>query len=1125
MHSNYVSKSLLRYFVNKFVVEEGALPQEWPNVGSNPNIYDLGTEYKIYIANSNDNLYHNSSGWTDIDSFSGEQAISATSQNYDLKLDLKYFNHTNKVDVRNIDFIPLDSDDLYAPQRCTLVANYRLQYPDGTIIDEFATATFRPDRRWTSPYLMGRQIIIDYFDQNVLQSARQRVGTDYYYIESGQTSLSVSDQEYVFIQFAEGQTLNNTYVCTVNQYAETPVITESFSEPTGTITISCATSGASIYYTTDGTTPTTSSTLYTQPIQITGYDIHRTIKAVAYNNSHYSPGVATHEYYSKLSAPTVTYTKNGITVTRNNSVSGTAIKYCFVDKTTYEGNWNRTNYTPYNVVANSVSFEVQSDGKLKKTGSSQDYGVISDYKYIVAWNENGSYKNSDDAAFYFKTMSDSLSNIPSADLPRNAGPFVWGSGYGVSNQDTVYFNLITAGSSYYDWEYSTDQTTWSSSVPEASEPGTYTVWYRLAVPSDVHTLVSSTYGTTGSNDYATTIIEKRSASNIALYIKYNASIYNSNSRPIRYTGQPESLLTGTLYPSQNGVYKTYWYKIFTVGDDDHTAPSTTDGFVDYDSGNFFIGGTDSGKYSFFFYVDVIDTVHYTPYQTIIHFGTGSINRANLTIVSSPYARDPITYTGNAQNLVYNGIVTGGQCAFAIYTGSVPEPNDYLSSYSTSLPTGINQGTYNIAWLALPDSNHKGSTYYSYEWGGTFQAVIGKGTAIVTAAPVIHSSTIEYDLQTHQLTTAGQAQNGTMYYRVGTTGTQQANPISRKDIGSYELYYTVTSSNSNYDDVPNTLIGTVSIVQGTNPYTTLPAAIDNLVWNGDANVSPTNQNLITAGVPRISGMTVKYAVNSTNNNEPQSYYTSIPQGQDAGLYRVWYRLYYNDVNESGNFVGGSGRINVTISKKTCYFSVAPSWVTSQGPEDLDNGRYWFYELPWWETVGGSLYVSNTDGNYNYWADVENTVLSTTSPGTYEIYYKIISNNSNYQNSETFHVTCVVSSESSGGGGESGGESSLPKAHFVNEDVYVSTYTNDRDVEDTTRYRVSYINYWEVVGGHLCVSRDNVTYYDIVTDYQNAHDYVLSAETTGVYDLYFKVVSNSPEYQDGDLYHYVITITDE
>ena len=60
-----------------------------------------------------------------------------------------------------------------------------------------------------------------------------------------------------------------------------------------TVTISCATEGTTIYYTTDGTTPTASSTTYTQPILV---EETTTLKAIAINADNEESPVATAKY-------------------------------------------------------------------------------------------------------------------------------------------------------------------------------------------------------------------------------------------------------------------------------------------------------------------------------------------------------------------------------------------------------------------------------------------------------------------------------------------------------------------------------------------------------------------------------------------------------------------------------------------------------------------------------------------------------------------------------------------------------------------------------------------------------------------------------------------------------------
>ena len=65
------------------------------------------------------------------------------------------------------------------------------------------------------------------------------------------------------------------------------------------VTISSSTSGASIYYTTDGTTPTTSSTLYSGPVTVASSGA---INAIAVKTGFINSGVATASYTINLPA-------------------------------------------------------------------------------------------------------------------------------------------------------------------------------------------------------------------------------------------------------------------------------------------------------------------------------------------------------------------------------------------------------------------------------------------------------------------------------------------------------------------------------------------------------------------------------------------------------------------------------------------------------------------------------------------------------------------------------------------------------------------------------------------------------------------------------------------------------
>ncbi len=138
-----------------------------------------------------------------------------------------------------------------------------------------------------------------------------------------------------------------TFASTAGQTAAAPVFTPVQGTYTGTqtVTITDTTTGASIYYTTDGTTPTTSSTQYTGPITVNASE---TINAIAVALGYAQSAVASSIYtINPPAAATPSFSPVGgtytsvQTVTITDATSGASIYY------TTDGTTPTTSSTPY----------------------------------------------------------------------------------------------------------------------------------------------------------------------------------------------------------------------------------------------------------------------------------------------------------------------------------------------------------------------------------------------------------------------------------------------------------------------------------------------------------------------------------------------------------------------------------------------------------------------------------------------------------------------------------------------------------------------------------------------------------------------------------------------------------
>src|SRR5437660_969000 len=109
---------------------------------------------------------------------------------------------------------------------------------------------------------------------------------------------------------------------TIQVPAATPVLSPASGTYTSSVvvTLTDSTPGATIYYTTNGSTPTTSSTPYTGPITVT---TTQTIKAIAVASGYTTSAVASATYTIQVPAATPALSPGGGTFTSSVSVTRT----------------------------------------------------------------------------------------------------------------------------------------------------------------------------------------------------------------------------------------------------------------------------------------------------------------------------------------------------------------------------------------------------------------------------------------------------------------------------------------------------------------------------------------------------------------------------------------------------------------------------------------------------------------------------------------------------------------------------------------------------------------------------------------------------------------------------------
>ncbi|WP_026508026.1 hypothetical protein [Butyrivibrio sp. MC2013] len=364
-----------------------------------------------------------------------------------------------------------------------------------------------------------------------------------------------------------------------------------------------------------------------------------------------------------------------------------------------------------------------------------------------------------------------------------------------------------------------------------------------------------------------------------------------------------------------------------------------------------------------------------------YYVRGDENHSNsepicIPVTISKVAIDAATTAPTAINTTYNGsakeLVNPGSNSQGTMYYQATDTNDQpatTTGFSTSIPTRTNAGTYYVWYYIKGDSNHLDSSISA----SAVTVTISPKMAAVTTTPA--ANTLSYTGASQTLITAGVAEAGTLYYRLGAGGVWSTSLPSATGAGTYDVYYYVnTSGLSNYTDNGSTTspLGPINVtISRVDPSVTTPTAKTGLVYNGSSQVLV---NYATS-----SDGTVKYSLGTAtvcNNN----WYPDASQ-TEAGTYYVWYKV-TGDSNH--NDLGPLGPVQVTIAQASPSYDHWPDQSTSSLTydgtnynlmsslgSDLDSGT-WYYavspsasERPADSAFGTGNYYKADAGTWYVW----------------------------------------------------------------------------------------------------------------------------------------------------------------
>ena len=315
--------------------------------------------------------------------------------------------------------------------------------------------------------------------------------------------------------------------------------------------------------------------------------------------------------------------------------------------------------------------------------------------------------------------------------------------------------LSTAGTaSGGTLKYRVNDGDYTASVPQATEVGSYHIYYKVIGDFD--------HFSTTEIDLGTVTIQKADSNLISTPTPVAGLIYNGSSQTLINDG---SAAGGELqYKLEGGVYST-------------TLPKATN----------------AGTYTVYYKV-VGDSNHNNIDESSFSVTIGEASLSDVSVSSTS-----ASYTGSA--------LTPSVIANATTVDSSPVTFTYSTTSGGvygALPTFTDAGTHTIYYKANAE-NHSETT-------GNFTFTINKVDPDYVAPTAIDG--LVYTGSSQVLINAGSTSTGTLVYRLGETGEFSTTLPAATEAGTYTIYYKVLGDENHNDSEIQSLVVTVAPASST-----------------------------------------------------------------------------------------------------------------------------------------------------------------------------------------------------------------------------------------------------------------------------------------------------------------------